>query len=220
MIRSSHGTHRLRRSLLIGALAALVPVTAGCEAGSAHQTLKWHEAGNGAYATAGQVKVINAFVLGPKLGGTLPAGSSASVFLSLYNGGASADKLVSVAAPGTAATVTVSGGQVAIPPQGAAYLTGPRPRIVLRHITAPLKGGATVHLVLSFANAGSLNITAPVQDRASYYSTYSPPAPASGAASRPRGGHGHAVGSGRGRASGTPKPSTGKSRAPRPSPTG
>ncbi|HLI38223.1 MAG TPA: copper chaperone PCu(A)C [Streptosporangiaceae bacterium] len=210
MIRSSH-RNRLLRRLLIGALAALVPAIAGCAAGTSKATFQYHEAASGAYATAGPVSVINAFVLGPKIGGTLPAGSSASVFLSLYNGSSAADKLVAVTAPGTAAAVT--GTPVTIPAGQAVYLTGPHPRLVLSHLTRPVKGAELVTLVLHFQAAGSVTIQAPVEARTSYYATYSPPPPTAPRAAPARSGHPH-----RG-AAGTPSPSPSPSRSPSPSPS-
>ena len=60
MIRSSHGSKVLRR-FLIGALALLIPVLAGCEAGNNAPTLEFHPAAAGAYGTAGAVTVDNAW---------------------------------------------------------------------------------------------------------------------------------------------------------------
>jgi copper(I)-binding protein len=178
VIRSSHGSKLLRR-LLIGATALLIPVLAGCEAGNNAPVLQFHPAANGAYGTVDSVSVINAFVLGAKGNAPLPAGDSASLFVGLYNGGNSADKLVSVSAPGTAASVQVVGGSIALPGQQTAYLTGPAPKLILKQLTRPLSGGQTVSLVMTFANAGSVTLPVPVEPQLGYYATYSPPASAS-----------------------------------------
>ena len=53
------------------------------------------------------------------------------MFLAVYNGGSSADKLISVSAPGTAASVQVARGSVPVPANAAAYLTGPAPKVML-----------------------------------------------------------------------------------------
>ena len=74
MIRSSHGSKALRR-ILIGALALLVPVLAGCEAGDNAPTLEFHPAADGAYGTAGAVTVDNAFILGGRNNTLLASGS-------------------------------------------------------------------------------------------------------------------------------------------------
>ncbi len=176
MIRSSHGSKVLRR-ILIGALALLVPALAGCEAGNNAPTLEFHPAANGAYGTADAVTVDNAFILGGRNNTLLASGSSASMFLYLYNGSGSADKLLSVSAPGTATSVQIAGGSVTVPATGAADLSGPEPQIVLHDLTSALASGKTVTVDLTFQNAGALSLTVPVQGRTSYYSSYSPPPP-------------------------------------------
>ena len=176
MIRSSHGSKLLRR-LLIGAAALLIPVLTGCEAGNGAPTLQFHPAANGAYGTADAIGVDNAFILGGADNAPLAPGSSASMFLAIYNGGNSADKLLSVSAPGTATSVQVAGGSVAVPAQDTAYLTGPAPKVVLRGLTSALRSGPTVTVILTFQNAGAMTLTVPVEPRSGYYSTFSPPAP-------------------------------------------
>jgi copper(I)-binding protein len=176
VIRSSHGSKVLRR-LLIGALALLIPVLAGCEAGDDAPTLKFHPAANGAYGTADAVTVDNAFILGGPNNTLLASGSSASMFLYLYNGSGSADKLISVSAPGTATSVQITGGSVTVPATGAANLSGPEPQIVLHDLTSALASGKAVTVDLTFQNAGGLSLTVPVQAQTSYYSSYSPPPP-------------------------------------------
>ncbi len=125
MIRSSHGSKVLRR-LLIGALALLIPVLAGCEAGNNAPTLEFHPAANGAYGTADPVTVDNAFILGGQNNTLLASGSSASMFLYLYNSSGSADKLTSVSAPGTATSVQITGGSVTVPAHGSSRPERPR----------------------------------------------------------------------------------------------
>ena len=176
MIRSSHGRKLLRR-LLIGAVALLIPVLAGCEAGDNAPTLQFHPAANGAYATADAIGVENAFILGGPDDTPLPAGSSASMFFAVSNGGSSPDKLISVSAPGTATSVQVAGGSVTVPANATAYLTGPTPKVVLRGLTSALTSGPTVTVILTFQNAGALALSVPVEPRTGYYATFSPPAP-------------------------------------------
>jgi copper(I)-binding protein len=176
VIRSSHGSKLLRR-LLIGAAVLLVPVLAGCEAGDNAPTLQFHPAANGAYGTADAIGVDNAFILGAPDNSPLPRGSSAGMFLALYNGGNSADKLISVSAPGTATSVQVAGGSVTVPAQATADLTGQQPKVVLRGLTRALPSGPTVTVILTFQNAGAMTLTVPVEPRSGYYSTFSPPAP-------------------------------------------
>ena len=202
MIRSSHGSTLLRR-LLIGAIVLLVPVLAGCEAGDNAPTLEFHPAANGAYATADAISVDNAFILGGPDGTPLAVGSSASMFLYAYNGGGSADKLVSVSAPGTATSVQLAGGSIALPAQAAARLTGPAPEVVLTGLTRTLAAGQTVTVILTFQNAGAISLTVPVEARSNYYASYLPPAPSASPAKRAKPG-----------ATATPTPTLGASAQP------
>ena len=83
--RSSRpGRRALRRACAVAAVA-LIPVLAGCEAGSNAPVLHWHPPTNGAsasdssWAGGGEIAIRNAFVLGaPVNAPTLPAGSSAA----------------------------------------------------------------------------------------------------------------------------------------------
>jgi hypothetical protein len=130
VIRSSYGS-TLRR-LMIGGVALLVPVLAGCEAGNGAPVLQFHPAANGAQGTTDSVTISDAFILGGTASQPLQAGGSASMFLSVYNGGDSADKLVGIDATGSAKSVQLSGGSIPVPAQNTANLEGPRPKVVLR----------------------------------------------------------------------------------------
>ena len=174
MIRSSHRTAGVR-PLLVLAIAALIPVLAGCEAGVNAPTQEWHQPTDGAGAVLDNISIRNVFVLGAPLGSKLSVGHSAGVFLALINNG-SPDKLVSISAPGTATSVMLPGGSVSLASQQAVLLTGPAPKVVLEGLTRPLTGGSSVRLVLTFQNAASVSLTVPVMPEAQYYSTFSPPA--------------------------------------------
>jgi copper(I)-binding protein len=162
---------------MIGGVALVVPVLAGCEAGDNSPVLEFHPAAAGAYGTADAVTISNAFILGGKGGQTLAKGSSASMFLGVYNGNGSADKLVGVDATGTAKSVELTGGSIAVPAQSSADLEGPKPKIVLRDLSQALASGQTVSVLLTFANAGSVELTVPIEARTQQYATFSPPAP-------------------------------------------
>ncbi len=165
---------RWNRRLLFGAMAVLVPVLAGCEAGNNAPTLEFHPASSGVSVIDSGIAVDNAFVLGPGLNATLPAGGQAGVFLALeaQNG----DRLVSVSAPGTATSAQIAGGSVNLAAQSLVDLSGPSPQIVLTGLTKPLTGGQTVQLTLTFATTGTITLDVPVLPRAYDYATYSPPA--------------------------------------------
>jgi copper(I)-binding protein len=172
---------RWTRRLLVGAIALLVPALAGCEAGLNAPTLEFHQASDGVSTTVNGINLDDVFVLGPPLNSTLPVGGQAGVFLSLYaqNG----DRLESASAPGTASSVTLLSGPITLKPYSLVNLSGPSPEIVLNDLTTPLSGGETITLQLTFANAGPVTLTVPVQPAADFFATYSPPPPPSPTAS-------------------------------------
>lgn len=174
--------------LLIGALALLVPATAGCEAGLNAPTLEFHPASAGAQAEVNGISLSNVFVLGAPSGSSVPAGSSASVFLSMFNGGTSNDKLVSITAPGWASSVKVTGGAVSLPANAQVNLSGPQPSVVLNGLQKPLTGGETIPMTLDFQHAGSVKLQVPVEPQSFYYSTFSPPpaTPSASPAGKPK----------------------------------
>jgi copper(I)-binding protein len=164
---------RWKRRMLFGALAVLAPALAGCEAGYNAPTLEYHPAAFGAYATKNGVSISNAFVLGPSPSGPEVAGGRAGVFLAITS--QDGDKLVSASAPGTATAVQIAGGSVRVPPAVPVDLTGPVPQMVMTGLANPLQGGELVKLNLTFAEAGTIAMTVPVQPKAYEYATYSPP---------------------------------------------
>lgn len=178
MIRASSGKTAAGRLLLgAGALALLIPAIAGCEAGDNAPTLQFHSASSGAQVTVDGIRVTNMFVLGAPVGSTVPSGSSAGLFLSIYNGGANSDTLEKVTAPGWAGSVTLSSGPVALPANAAPVnLTGPQPEAVLENLAKPLRGGSTLSVTLQFAHAGAVTLPVPIEPQSFQWATFSPPA--------------------------------------------
>jgi copper(I)-binding protein len=164
---------RWKHRMLFGALAVLAPALAGCEAGYNAPTLEYHPAAFGAYASKNGVSISNAFVLGPSPSGPEVAGGRAGLFLAITS--QDGDKLVSASAPGTASAVQILGGSVSVPAAVPVTLTGPVPRVVLTGLANPLQGGDLVKLNLTFAEAGTIAMTVPVQPKAYEYATFSPP---------------------------------------------
>jgi copper(I)-binding protein len=164
---------RWTRRLLVGAIALLVPALAGCEAGLNAPTLQFHPASIGVSTVANGITIDDAFVLGPALDTTLPAGGQAGVFLSLS--APDSDQLTSVSAKGTASSVQLVNGPVTLNPYALVDLNGQTPQIVLNGLTNPLSGGGTVKLTLNFTNAGPVTLTVPVEPDAYDFATYSPP---------------------------------------------
>jgi copper(I)-binding protein len=178
VIRASSGKTAAGRLLLgAGVLALLIPAIAGCEAGDDAPTLQYHSASSGAQVTVNDIRVTNMFVLGAPTGSTVPAGSSAGLFLSIYNGGVNSDSLEKVTAPGLASSVTLSGGPVALPANAAPVnLTGPQPEAVLENLAKPLRGGSTIPVTLQFAHAGAVTVQVPIEPQSFQWATFSPPA--------------------------------------------
>jgi copper(I)-binding protein len=197
------------------AAACLAAGLTACEVGNhaATQT-QYHPANDAANIVAHGIKINDGFVLGGPIGLTLAAGQNAGVFVALYNMGG-ADRLVSAAAPGTAASVQLPPGGIPLPSAQDVYLTGPVPRIVLTNLTHPLPSGGTVPLILHFMNAGNVKVTLPVFPRSDYYATFSP-APTPTPTPTPSGTRHGKGASGRGA---TPTASPGASATPSPSPS-
>lgn len=181
MIRASSGKTAARRLLIgAGAMALLTVAIAGCEAGEDAPTLEFHSASSGAHTVFNGITITNAFVLAAPSGSSLPAGSSASLFVGLFNNNNGADQLTGVTVPPTAAgSVSVNGGAVSLPSRAPAYLTGPAPELVLNNLAKPLAGGTTLQVTFHFAHAGSVTLPVPVEAKSFQWATYSPaPSPA------------------------------------------
>jgi copper(I)-binding protein len=193
VIRASFGKTAAGRLLLgAGVLALVIPAVAGCEAGADAPTLQFHPASSGAQTVFNGIKITNAFVLGAPTGSTVPSGASASLFVSLYNSGDGSDTLVSAAAPGTASSISLSGGTVPLPANAAPVnLTGPQPDVVLENLTKPLRGGSSIPVTFDFEHAGQVTLQVPVEAQSYYWSTYS--APASSPVGSPTGAAAHST---------------------------
>jgi hypothetical protein len=169
---SSHGAVRPRRLIAV-AITALVPLLAGCEAGNNAPTNQWHQPTQGASATLGSIVISNVFVLGPSIGGQLSPGDSASLFFAVTNTGAP-DKLTSITAPGSAASVTIPNNTVNLASNKAVLLTGPAPKATVNQISRVLTGSSAIKLVMTFQNAGTVTLQVPVVPMANYFATFSP----------------------------------------------
>ncbi len=211
------GLKFLRRACAIAAVA-LIPVLAGCEAGSDAPVLHWHPPTNGASATitagGGEIAIRNAFILGGPPNVTLPAGSSASMFVGMVNTGPR-DRLVRISAPGTATSVTLPTGGVPLERDQSALLTGPAPKLVLSGLTRSLVSGTYARVLFTFQKAGTLSLTLPVLERSYSFATFSPaPTPTPSASVSGKRHHGQA--------SATPTPAAGatSTATPAATPTG
>jgi copper(I)-binding protein len=166
----------LPRRLVLIAAAALVPVLAGCEAGSNAPTQAFHYPTDTAGKLVGHdLSVLNVFVLGVSVGKHLDKGQNAALFLNLVNTGP-ADKLISITAPGSASSVSLPAGGVRIGSQRSVLtLSGPHPVAYLMDLTRPLRNGSEVTIVLHFLKQGPVDLVVPVMARATHFTTYRPP---------------------------------------------
>lgn len=176
MTRTSRGVRPLR-GLAATAVAALIPAIAGCEAGFNAPTQQWHQPTAGASAIVNNtLRINNVFILGPMPGLELTPGKSAGLFLALSNSG-TRDTLVSISAPTAAKTVQVPAAGLSIGRDQSLLLSGPAPRVILRHLTRTLHGGQFVRVNMDFQNAGRVSLLVPVMPRAAFYTAYSPAPP-------------------------------------------
>lgn len=199
---------RWNRRLLFGAMALLLPALAGCEAGLNAPTLQYHPANFAVNKTQDGISFSNVFVLGAAPNGPAVAGGRTGVFLSLF--AANGDRLTGVKAQGTATSVSITGGSVNLPAQSLVNLSGPVPQVVLNGLSGSLQGGEMVTLNFTFAKAGTITMTVPVEPQAFDYQTYSPPAtpsPSPSATGKKK-GHPRVPVTGSGTASASASPST------------
>lgn len=193
------------RGVAAAVAAALIPAIAGCEAGFNAPTQQWHQPTPGASAVVNNaIRLSNVFVLGAAPDSTLAVGESAGLFLALSNEGAP-DRLLKISAPGTAGSVQLPAGGIAISSRQPVLLTGPSPRILLQGLRRQLRGGQYVTMVFEFQRAGLTTLRVPVMPRAAAYATFSP-APASPSPASPS-------------ATPTPTPSARRQATPSPSPS-
>jgi copper(I)-binding protein len=178
VIRARSGKTAAGRLLLgAGVLALLIPAIAGCEAGQDAPTLEFHPASFGAQTVFNGISITNAFVLGAPNGSIVRPGSSAGLFVSLYNGGSTPDTLVSVQAAGTAPSISLPGGSVTLAANAAPVnLTGPQPDVVLENLSTALRGGSSIPVTFDFSHAGSVTLQVPVEAQEFQWATFSPPA--------------------------------------------
>jgi copper(I)-binding protein len=107
-----------RRALAtaVAGVFALAPMVTACAAGRHPQTAMPTRLTEGVNASAHDVDVRNAFVLGPAPGKRLAAGADAALYAWFLNSAAQPDRLVAAEAPGVAQSVQIAGGAIVLPP--------------------------------------------------------------------------------------------------------
>lgn len=173
--RTPFGNHSatFSRTAALAACAALT--LSGC--GSVGHDSIPVSVGGAAYGKAGDILLRNVFVLGPKPGQTIPRGGKAALFVALVNDGDRPDRLVRVAAPGSAARAPITGGGLDAPVRRLVG-TGPTPSVTLAGLATSLYGSPSLRVTFTFRNAGPVTLDVPVMTATGPYSTFSPsPAP-------------------------------------------
>ena len=187
MSRSRRGFAPYGRLAIAAAVIGLVPAVTACEAGNNAPVTQFHPQSVGVNTIVHGIYIRDAFILGWQAGSSVPTGQSAGLFLALINEG-SPDRLVSITAPGTAASVALPHGGISLGGQQAVYLVGPEPKIVLHRLLHPLVNGKSVRVRLDFLNVGSVTLSLPVLPRSDIYATFSPaPLPSPSGSASPSG---------------------------------
>jgi copper(I)-binding protein len=115
---------------------------------------------------ADPIVVTDAFVRPP-----VPPSPYAAAYFTVYNTTSVPDSLVSVSTGAGATAVvhvlvdgqmTAVTGGVTIPAHGSLVLSVSKGHVMIGDLFGPLKAGQTVNLELTFANAGPVNVVAPV----------------------------------------------------------
>lgn len=167
-----------RRGLVTAAAVALVPLFSACSSGLDSSPLAAvRNVSHGDNARVGDMLIRNAFVLGPTPGERIPQGGKAAVYFTLVSRENTADRLVSVSAPRTAGSVTISGSSIDIPPQQVVNVGSTPNRVILSGLTQPLVPGNFVTVTLRFAKAGSTTLSLPTLPRVDGWATLQPASP-------------------------------------------
>lgn len=150
------GTFRSGRRLACLVVLAALPLTA-CAAGYQAETSRERTTLTSVGGAVGDLTLRNIFFYGPA-----QSGDSLPLYLSIFNGGTSNDKLLSISSKGAAggtvptANAVPAGGSLVFN-QGnpdAPELTGVKTNVLV---------GQTVTVVLTFAQAGAVTLTVPVE---------------------------------------------------------
>lgn len=119
--------------------------------------------GSGSSGAAEPIVVSGAFVRPP-----LPPNKTAAAYFTVYNTTGRDDRLLSVESGAGTDTVLHATGMkpapdgIAVPAHGRLVLTVGKGHVMIEGITGRLAPGQQVNLVLDFANAGSIDVAAPV----------------------------------------------------------
>jgi hypothetical protein len=173
-------------AIAIAGAFALAPAVSACGAGAEPESAAPTQLTEGVNVTTRNgVAVRDLFVLGPEPGRQLATGSATTVYASVINNSTDGrpDRLIAIAAPGTAQAGQIEGGAINLPYQRLVRLGVQSPAgvttplLTLQGLSVPLGGGEPIKLTLQFERSGTLEATVPVVPRNGSYLTYAPAAP-------------------------------------------
>jgi copper(I)-binding protein len=110
----SRNSRRALATTVVGVFV-IAPLVTACAAGRHPQVAMPTRLTEGVNASAHQVDVRNAFVLGPAPGKKLAAGGDAPLYAWFVNNATSPDRLVAADASGVAQSVQIAGGSLVLP---------------------------------------------------------------------------------------------------------
>lgn len=158
----------MRLNCLLAAVAALVT---GC--GGASVLGEPYDPTEGVNASRNGVLLRNAFMIGAPGGSRLQPGANVPLYFTLVSRRPTADRLVSVSAPGMFGGAQVQGNGLEIPRQRRVG-GGPEPQAVLTGLTRPLPSGGSVPVTFRFERAGDVQVRVPVLPPSEWRATYRP----------------------------------------------
>jgi copper(I)-binding protein len=103
-------------AIAVAGVFAVAPTVTACAAGRHPQTAMPSQLAEGVNASAHQIDVRNAFVLGPEPGRRLAAGVDVPLYAWFVNHASTPDRLVAVEASGVAQGVQITGGGLELTP--------------------------------------------------------------------------------------------------------
>lgn len=153
-------TSRPGRRIACVALLAAIPLTA-CAAGYQAETSRERTTLTSVSAAKGDLTLRNIFFVGPT-----SSGEDMPLYLAVFNGGTSTDKLLSISSPNFSSGFVPSNNSV--PGNGQLFYNegdGNVPQLIgAKNL---VRVGQTVNVTLNFQQAGELTIAVPIQNATS-----------------------------------------------------
>ncbi len=151
---------RRTRLAFVVAVLAVAPVTAGCGSGKNAVTAQEQAAIDGSQASLGDLRIRDLYAAAPPVD-SYAVGADIPIYLSVANIGTTDDALLSASSQlgtvelGGAGVFQIKTGELTSFKPGGSYL-------LLRGIKRDLRASSSIPLTLTFAQAGSIDVQAPI----------------------------------------------------------